>query len=300
MNRAIAVLGVVAWVGLTLLLSQLRWFARSPMTDRLRPYASGPGARRSTRLWSAESFREVIAPLAQVLGSRLARTVGVSEELSIRLERVHSPLDPPGFRLRQLGCGLAGLGATVLLSFALQLSTLVALGFVLIGTLLGFLAVEQQLSTASQSWKRREFLELPVVAEQLAILLSTGYSLGAALQRLSTRSNGTCARDLQRVCLRIRQGVSETDALREWASVARLHTLDRLVPILAMNGETSDLGRLVSDEARNMRRDAQRELLASIEKKSQQVWIPVTVATLVPGVIFLAVPFTAALRQFAE
>jgi hypothetical protein len=28
------------------------------------------------------------------------------------------------------------------------------------------------------------------------------------------------------------------------------------------------------------------------------VWIPVTVATLVPGVLFLAVPFVAALQLF--
>jgi tight adherence protein C len=37
-----------------------------------------------------------------------------------------------------------------------------------------------------------------------------------------------------------------------------------------------------------------------MERRSQQVWIPVTVATLVPGVIFLAVPFVEALRMFSE
>jgi hypothetical protein len=35
-----------------------------------------------------------------------------------------------------------------------------------------------------------------------------------------------------------------------------------------------------------------------MERRSQQVWIPVTVATLVPGVIFLSIPFIEALRQF--
>ncbi|MCB9388397.1 MAG: hypothetical protein H6512_02030 [Acidimicrobiia bacterium] len=42
-----------------------------------------------------------------------------------------------------------------------------------------------------------------------------------------------------------------------------------------------------------------RELLASMEKRSQQVWIPVTVATLVPGAIFVAVPFLQALSFFS-
>ena len=36
-----------------------------------------------------------------------------------------------------------------------------------------------------------------------------------------------------------------------------------------------------------------------MERRGQQVWIPVTVAALVPGAIFLAIPFIEALRLFA-
>jgi hypothetical protein len=43
-----------------------------------------------------------------------------------------------------------------------------------------------------------------------------------------------------------------------------------------------------------------RDLVEIIEKRGQQVWIPVTVATLVPGLLFLAVPFTEALRLFTS
>jgi Flp pilus assembly protein TadB len=153
-------------------------------------------------------------------------------------------------------------------------------------------------ASASQRWQRRLFLELPVMAEQLALLLSAGSSLTAALNRLSQRSTGACAADLRRVCLRIRQGLSEADALREWAAVAKVDALDRLVSILALNRDTSDLGRLITEEARAVRRDVQRELVETTERRSQQVWIPVTVATLVPGVIFLAIPFIDALRFF--
>ena len=48
------------------------------------------------------------------------------------------------------------------------------------------------------------------------------------------------------------------------------------------------------------RRDLQRRTIETIERRAQQVWVPVTVATLVPGVILLAVPFLAALRLFAN
>ena len=47
-----------------------------------------------------------------------------------------------------------------------------------------------------------------------------------------------------------------------------------------------------------MRRESQRRLLERIERRNEQVWIPVTVATLVPGVIFLAIPFVDALHSF--
>ena len=83
--------------------------------------------------------------------------------------------------------------------------------------LLAFLVVEQRLANESTRWQRRVFLELPILAEQLGMLLSAGYSLGAALNRLAVRGKGNCGRDLARVCGRIRQGLSEVDALREWS-----------------------------------------------------------------------------------
>jgi hypothetical protein len=132
------------------------------------------------------------------------------------------------------------------------------------------------------------------------MLLSAGYSLGAGLNRLAARGTGWAARDLARVCGRIRQGLTEIEALREWAAVADVEALNRLVPVLALNREASDLGRLVSEEARGIRRDAHRMLVETIERKAQQVWIPVTVAALVPGVLFLVVPFVEAMRLFSQ
>jgi Flp pilus assembly protein TadB len=166
------------------------------------------------------------------------------------------------------------------------------------GPLLAFLVVEQQLASRSDRRKRRLFLELPVLSEQLGMLLSAGFSLGSALQRLATRGQGASGQDLRRVVARIRQGVSEVDALREWAAIADLEALSRLVAVLALNRDAGDLGRLIAEEARAIRREVQRELIEQIERRSQQVWIPVTVAALVPGAIFIAIPFVQALRAF--
>lgn len=299
--RLILLCCLAMWTGLALLLSELRWFSRLPLVERLRPYSPG-GLRSDHRRGSAlsvETFRDVIQPLCRTIGERLARVFGVNEDLSTRLERVHSPLDTTGFRVRQLGYSFAALGLGTMVTLALRPPAAIALLFTLGGPLLAFLVLEQQLASASEEWKRRLFIELPVVAEQLAMLLSAGYSLGGALNRLADRGRGNASRDLRRVVGRIRQGLTEIEAIREWAEVADVEALNRLVPVLALNREASDLGRLISEEARAIRKDVHRQLVATWERRAQQVWIPVTVAALVPGVIFIAIPFIQALRLFS-
>ena len=137
------------------------------------------------------------------------------------------------------------------------------------------------------------------MAEQIGMLLAAGYSLGSALARISARSGGVCGADLRQVGNRVRQGLSDTEALREWADLADVEELHRFVLVLQLQQEAGDLGRLISDEARAMRREAQRRLVETIERRAQLVWIPVTVATLLPGVLLMAVPFLAAMQTWS-
>ncbi len=302
MTRWLAASAALLWIGSALVMAEVRWFRRQPLTTRLQPYAPGGmrGAAERREGRPATALREVIAPLAQRAGSRLSGLLGVNEELSVRLRRVHLPIDVAAFRLRQCGWAAGGLAGGALLSAGLRPPLSVALLFLIGGPVLGFLVVEQQLASASDRWKRRIFLELPVVSEQLGMLIAAGYSLGGALNRLAGRGTGACAQDLAIVGGRIRQGLSEVEALREWAAVADVDALSRLVAVLALNREAGDLGRLIAEEARGIRREVQRELIEQIERRSQQVWIPVTVATLVPGAVLLAVPFIEALRLFSS
>jgi pilus assembly protein TadC len=292
--------GLLVWVGATLLLSQWGRLARPGLVERLRPFSPGGGGTpRAGGLFSVESLRDVVGPLARECGDRVAALFGVTEPLALRLRRVHWRLGVTEFRLRQLAvAGIALLAGAVVASVGLPgpVAILVVAG----APLLAFLVTEQRLARASERWQRDLGLELPVVSEQLATLLNAGYSLGAALARVSQRGRGCAARDLAIVVNRIRQGLSETDALREWADLARVDAVDRLVGVLALHSESADLGRLVSAEARQARRDLHRRTIEAIERRGQQVWVPVTVATLVPGVILLAVPFLSALHLFAN
>jgi Flp pilus assembly protein TadB len=300
MTRLTAIIPTAFFVGLVLVLSEITWFSRQSLVDRIRPYASGASNRAvRTGILSVASFHEVIAPLSRAIGERMARMFGINEELSLRLERIHSTTTVTEHRVRQVGwMAVAFIGALSLTAVA-RVPVTVALLLILGAPTLVFLMIEQRVSTASTRWQREIFQQLPVMAEQLGLLLGSGFSLGSALNRLAKRGTGACGMDLRRVVSRVRQGLSEADALREWAVIADVIALQRLVSVLALNREGGDLGRLIADEARSIRRDAHRELIERIERRGEQVWIPVTVATLLPGVIFIAVPFVEALSLFS-
>lgn len=297
--RVLAILSLSTFVGMALLLSEQRWFSRPRMTDRLGPYAPGFAPQGQAGLLSVASFGEVIAPLSRAVGERMGRVFGVSEELGIRLRRIHSPWDVTAFRIRQLGWAGAAFLAGTVFAVGLGLHTLFAVLGVIGAPILTFLLLEQQVVGASSAWQRRLSLELPVVAEQLGMLLSAGWSLSAALSRIAERGRGNCSEDLTRVMQRVQQGLTESEALTEWSDLAGVEAVERLVSILALNSETADLGRLISEEARSIRRENQRELIEAIEKRTQQVWIPVTAATLVPGLLLMGIPFLDALTLFS-
>jgi tight adherence protein C len=298
--NANVVLAITMWVGTTLVLAELRWFQRVRLELRLAPYL--PGAQRFVQPvgGSMASLLHVASPVAQRIGLRLSRIVGVSEELALRLDRIHSPLSVAAFRLRQLAWALAAFACSTLVIAGLRPPVLLAPLFIVSAPLLAFLVLEQHVARSSARWQRRVFLELPVVSEQLGMLLSAGYSVGAALNRLAGRGHGATAADLQRVCNRIRHRIGEHDALQEWGDLSGVPAVGRLVAVLRLDRDAGDLGRLITEEARAVRREVHRELVETIERRSQQVWVPVTVATLLPGVVFLAVPFIAAMQLFTS
>ncbi len=300
MNRLAVGSALLVWLGATLLLSAWGRWTRPGLVERLRPFSPGGSALAPKGgLFSVESLHEVVGPLARAAGDRVAALFGVNEALAVRLRRVHSSVGVTAFRVRQLALAGAALVAAAVLA-SLGLPAPVAILAVVGAPLLAFLVLEQRLARASERWQQTLGLELPVVAEHLAMLLNAGYSLGAALVRLAGRGRGCAARDLAGAVNRMRQGLSENDALQEWAELAGVEGVNRLVGVLALHAESADLGRLVSAEARQARRDLQRRTIETIERRSQQVWVPVTVATLVPGVILLAVPFLSALHLFAN
>lgn len=298
-TRELLAASLVTWVGVSLLIADAPWFRRHRLRERLAPFVGNHRTARKSVVSPGAGLREVLIPFSKTLAETLADWMGVTEDAEMRLRRIHSALPAGHFRLRQLVYSMLALFGAVALSasgtvaFAVDAAALVAF------PLVTFLSIEQGLARASGAWKRDVLAELPVVSEQLAMLLAAGYSTGSAIGRLAARSRGATGADLRRVHGRVLQGASLEQALREWADLSQVEELNRLVAVLTLHSEAAELSRLVSEEADAIRQESHRRLVSAMEKRAEQVWIPVTVAALVPGSIFLAVPFFEALRLFS-
>lgn len=277
-------------------LSTLPWFRRRSTLARLAPYLpGGTGGRRNPG--HELGLQETLEPILNALGSRLSSLLGVITDLETRLLRAGRTPDPYRFRLRQ-SLGALGAFASASLSWVTGLlpDTLALFGIVA-APLIALLWAEHDLARAIEQRQRQLAAELPVVIEQLGLLICAGYSLTSAVSHIAARGSGVVATDLAKVTADIRRGVGPTEAFESWATTSGSPAVTRLVAVLALNSETADLGGLITAEARVIRSEAHRDLLEVIERRAQLVWIPVTVATLVPGLIFLAVPFYSAMAR---
>ncbi|MFZ4433342.1 MAG: type II secretion system F family protein [Microthrixaceae bacterium] len=299
MSAALGLFGLVLlWVGVATLLAQTPWGRRRPLRRRLAPFLPGanvlgvdpPAAQVGTGA-------AVLSPAVLHLLDRISRMLGAHDELAIRLLRADDRRGVGTFRAQQLSGAVVATcvgGAVAVGAGTSQLGALMLLSGAPVAWVVGS---ERLLDARVAEQQRRLRLELPVVGEQLAILIGAGYSLPAALQRLAERGRGRAARDLGVVSRDLRRGVHESVALAGWEARTGLPAVGRLVKVLGMHRDAGDLGHLVAAEARATRAESHRALVETIERRSQLVWIPVTIATLVPGLILLAVPFVAALRQ---
>lgn len=290
-------IGLVFGMGVALLLSHLRWFSRIGLASRIQPFLTTQQHRGHVLgRYQQIDIRLIFLRWLTGASDNIARLLGIDERLEDRLLRAGSTDSAQTFRLRQISYAGGAFGIALLLCLAAKAQIAIASLFVTLAASLTFLILEQSVSQQISRNRERLFLELPVVAEQLATLLGAGYSLGAAIRRCAQRNSGMSGQALRRVTERTQQGVPINQALQEWAVLMQIAELHQLVAILSLNDDTTELARLISSHARNLRTEAQRRRIEMIESRGQQVWVPVTVATLVPGVIFILVPFLQALR----
>lgn len=282
---------VMAGLGTTLILPEVRWFRRVPLEQRLAVSIRPPPG-----LDNADAASK---SLADRLGDRLATVANRESDIGARLELVGRERSESEFRARQLAWSAGSLVAMSALLGSLGASLAATAGIACCAGAAAFLIPEQRLGAAIS--KRRTQLddELPVVAEQIGMLLASGMSLTSSLSTVCQRGRGVCAADLQRVSSRVEHGTAVESALAEWADAAGSTAVRRLVAVLTLHEDTSEVAVLATEEARAARAEAHRRLVEHIERRNEQVWIPVTVAALIPGAVLLAIPFSDALHSYS-
>ncbi len=220
-------------------------------------------------------------------------------ELAARLREAGMAGSPFEFRLQQVGGAAAGLVASGTALGVMGVRLLLALAGALGVAAAVYGTSEYRLGRSTALRRTQITEELPIMAEQIGMLLASGMSLTSALDTAARRGNGICAEGLERVGARVAGGAAVEVALAEWADDAGSAAIRRFAGVLTLHEDATDVAALVSDEARAARMEAHRRLIAHIERRSEQVWIPVTVAALVPGCVLLAIPFSDALSGYA-
>lgn len=239
----------------------------------------------------------MIAP--QHLARRAAALFDGDTELASRLSAAGLARTPSVFRARQLGGAVGALAAGAAALSLAGAGAVLALGGALAAAGATYGIFEQRLSAQGAAQRAHITEELPIVAEHIGMLLASGMSLTGALRAAAQRGEGFCAADLERVTAQVSGGSSVEMALAEWADAAGSAEIRRFVGVLTLHSDATDIAALVADEVRSARMEAHRRLIERIERRNEQVWIPVTVAALVPGAVLLAIPFSDALRGYA-
>ena len=293
MSAAALVAVLTCWAGSAPVFARVPWFARPDLGARVAPFLPGTDATRRPRSLRGDATGAIDAVVAA--WRRAARR---GDDLAVRLERCHRGIDAQQHRRRDVRAAGAAALAAATAAIALEWPAGPTLVVLVAAPLACLIARDLALDRRCAVHQAQLRAELVHVADHLSMLLGVGRSLSAAVHHLA-QGDGAAAADLARVAQRFAQGLSLPAALGEWREVSGVPEVARLVGLLELERHGADLARLVEAEAGALRRAAHRHLVAELRRRAQLVWIPVTVAALVPGTLLLAVPFAGVLRSIA-
>lgn len=290
-----ALAGLGFAIGLGLLASA--WSASRPsVLQRVAPYV-GTHHRTSRLLYrppATSTWARLAGPISKDAARVLNRLGSTNASIAKRLDLIGSASGVDTFRLEQLLWATASLGAGLVLAIPLTLAgrtepVAAALGVALAGVC-GALGRDRRLTHAVALRQRRIAMELPTVAELLALAVSAGESPVAALDRVAQTTHGDLAREITRTLADVRAGDGITTALDALARRVDLVPLTRFADGVSVAIERgSPLAEVLRAQAADARDAAKRDLMEAGGKKE--------IAMLVP-VVFLVLPLTVLFALF--
>ena len=304
-------LGLMAAVGLVLVLAYAPPFRSVRLVDRLAPYVhdTPPPSRllgTATEPGLLTAVRRIFGPVVGD-GARLVdRVLGGRAAVRRRLDALGGGAAVEDFRIEQVvwgGLGLLGAAAveTVGSVMAGSLNVLSAGLLCVAGVVGGVLGRDWWLTQQVQ--KREELLlaEFPVVAELLALAVTAGESPTAAIARVTRLSGGELARELGSALGRARAGVPLTDALQQLADRTSLEPLARFIDGLLVAIERgTPLAEVLRAQAADVREAGKRRLLEAGGRKEIAMMIPVVFLILPVTVLFALFPGLISIVSLAQ
>lgn len=301
--------GLLAGAGLLTVGLRLPVFRRTTLADRMAPYLRDqprPSALLATQGAPSSTLGRLAAPLVADLGGFLDRLVGGGPSVRRRLAALGADLTVEDVRGQQVLWGAVGGGVGLLL-LALRLVAGVGLpplslvGAVVVGVLAGVFGRDWALTRAVRLREEAIALELPTVAELLALAVGAGESPVAALERVTARSRGELSRELRVALAEARAGVPFVVAFGGIARRTSLPALARFVDgiTIALQRGTP-LADVLRAQALDVREDGRRVLLETGGKREIAMMVPVVFLVLPVTILFALFPGAVTLTSIAH
>jgi tight adherence protein C len=284
-----ALVGLLAVTGLLVVVARVPAFRRPRLDDRLAPYLRDtPRPSRllgTTRpLTPFPTLERIAAPVVRDAAGFVERLLGGATSVRQRLDRAGSPMSVEEFRAEQVlwgGAGLlGGLGVGVLaaLDGSIRPLPFLVLSVVLLAT--GVLGRDRWLTREVARREARMMVELPTVAELLALAVAAGEGAVGALDRVTRQSSGELARELGRALADARAGASLVQALDGLSARTGLPALARFVDGVAVAVERgTPLADVLRAQAVDVREAGKRSLLEAGGRKEIAMMVTSATAT---------------------
>ena len=143
----------------------------------------------------------------------------------------------------------------------------------------------------SRTSKKRALLELPEILDMMAISLSAGDSLFAALSRVSSRASGVLANELNRVFMSLELGSDFETELQELAKRLPSRQVAEFASKLTLGLKRGNpLAEMIREQSASARSEIRNELLRQAGRNETRMLVPLVFLILPVTVLFAIYP----------
>jgi tight adherence protein C len=226
--------------------------------------------------------------------ARLSWLTGGDSAVTRRLNQLGVSTTVEQFRLEQLVWAIGGAAAAVVLLVFRGASSdhwLPSAVLIAVAAVTGAIMRDRALSSAVQKRRERMQSELPTIVELLALTVSAGAGLTAALERASRVGSGVVASELQRVLDDVRLGTSLIQSLQHMADRTELTEMRRFVDAVVVAVERgTPLTNVLTAQSGDAREARRRSLIEVGGRKEIAMMVPVVFLVLPISVLFVLFP----------